>query len=184
MRRGEWIDPSEGKVLFRDYAESWRAIQVHRASTAAQIEAHLRNRVFPRIGDRPMVSIRKSDIQTLVKRLSVGGGGQKPLAPTTVDVIYTWVATIFVSAVDDRIINNTPCKKVKLPSVEHKSVNPLPIETIWELINGVPDRYRALIALGAGTVRRRSARKARRPQEHPWLRPGSSALPGKQTSST
>ena len=170
MRRGEWIDPSEGKVLFRDYAESWRAIQVHRASTAAQIEAHLRNHVFPRIGDRPMVSIRKSDIQTLVKRLSVGGGGQKPLAPATVDVIYTWVATIFASAVDDRIINNTPCKKVKLPSVEHKSVNPFPIETIWELINGVPDRYRALIALGAGTGVRISEALGLTNDRVDWLR--------------
>jgi hypothetical protein len=32
IRRGAWIDPEAGKVLFRDYAEQWRATQAHRVS--------------------------------------------------------------------------------------------------------------------------------------------------------
>ena len=168
--RGEWINPIEGKFLFREYAETWRTMQVHRPSTAAQIEAHLRNHVFPRIGDRYIASIRSSDIQTLVKRLSVGGVGQKPLAPATVKLVYTWVATIFAAAVTDRIINLTPCTKIKLPSVEQKKVHPLPVETVWKLINGVPDRYRALIVLGAGTGVRISEALGLTNDRVDWLR--------------
>jgi integrase len=35
--------------------------------------------------------------------------------------------------------------------VEQPKVEPLPAETVWQLIDAVPDRYRALIILGAGT---------------------------------
>jgi integrase len=35
--------------------------------------------------------------------------------------------------------------------VEQPKVEPLPVETVWDLIDAVPDRYRALIILGAGT---------------------------------
>lgn len=33
IRGGEWIDPSAGKILFQEYADKWRAIQLHRVST-------------------------------------------------------------------------------------------------------------------------------------------------------
>jgi integrase len=98
-----------------------------------------------------MVSIRSSDIQAMVKRLSVGGDGEGALSPATVEVIYTWVATIFSAAVHDRVIPVTPCMKIKRPPVVQKKVEPLGIETVWKLVNAVPDRYRAMIVLGAGT---------------------------------
>ena len=71
---GEWIDPEAGKVSFKDYAAQWRASQTHRPSTAAQIETNLRRHVYPQIGDRPLVSIRRSEIQALVKDLSTDDG--------------------------------------------------------------------------------------------------------------
>jgi integrase len=170
IRSGEWIDPNEGKVLFRVYAEQWRSSQVHRDSTAAQIETHLRNHVYPVVGERAMVSIRSSDIQALVKQLSVGGDGRKALSPATVQVIYTWVSTIFTAAVNDRIISATPCIKIKRPSVDKKRIEPASVETIWKLINAVPDRYRALVALGAGTGVRISEALGLTNDRVDWLR--------------
>ena len=35
LLRGLDVDPANGRMLFRDYAEEWRAAQMHRASTAA-----------------------------------------------------------------------------------------------------------------------------------------------------
>jgi integrase len=98
-----------------------------------------------------MASVRKSDVQALVRYLSSDDGDHKPLAPSTVEVVHTWVATIFAAAVDDGIIPRTPCTKIKLPSVDHKRVEPLSVETVWSLVNGISDRYRALVVLGAGT---------------------------------
>jgi integrase len=170
IRRNEWIDPDEGKVLFRDYAEKWRANQVHRRSTATQVESHLRNHVNPKIGDRTMVSIRSSDIQALVKQLSEGSKDQKPLSPATVEVIYTWVSTIFSAAVGDRVIPATPCIKIKRPEIVRRRIDPVSVETVWKLINGVPDRYRALIALGAGTGVRISEALGLTNDRVDWLR--------------
>jgi len=151
IRRGDWIDPEAGRVLVREYAEKWRANQAHRPSTAAQIETNLRRHIYPKIGERPIALIRRSDVQTLVKELSTTDGERKALAPATVEVVYTWVSTIFSSAVSDRIINISPCRDIRRTVVEQPKVEPLSVETVWQLIGAVPDRYRALIALGAGT---------------------------------
>lgn len=148
---GAYIDTRAGKVTFRTYAEQWRTSQVHRDSTASQIETNLRRHVYPRLGDRPLGAIRASEIQSLVKWMETGGDAKRALAPATIELVYTWVATIFASAVTDRLIARTPCEKIRRPVIEHRRVEPLPVETVEKLIAGVPERYRALIVLGAGT---------------------------------
>jgi integrase len=149
--RGGWIDPNAGKVTFKDYAERWRAIQVHRRGTASQIETNLRRHVYPRLGGRPIGSIRPSEIQAAVKAMTTGEGGLKPLAPATVEVIYQWTATVFKAAVNDRVVASSPCRGIRLPEVFETAVVPLPMETVKQLIDAVRPRYRALIVLGAGT---------------------------------
>lgn len=149
--RGTWVDPVAGKVTFAEYAEQWRVSQVHRASTAAQVETYFRRHVYPRLGGRPLSSLRPSDIQAFVKSLSEGGAGHRPLAPATVELVYTWVSTVFGAAVRDRVIVVSPCQQVRRPAVERQRVVPLPVGTVEALIAAVPERYRALIALGAGT---------------------------------
>ena len=145
IARGQWVDPSAGKVTFRAYAEQWRSVQVHRPTTAAQVETHLRRHVYPRIGDRPIGGILRSDVQSLVKVLNEG------LAPATVEVMYAWVSSIFKSAAADRVIGESPCRGIKLPTVARTKVEPLPAESVARLVAAVPERYRALVILGAGT---------------------------------
>ncbi|HEX3539752.1 MAG TPA: hypothetical protein VHT75_04840 [Acidimicrobiales bacterium] len=142
---GAYVDPGTGKVAFKEYAEQWRAVQVHRSGTASQIETNLRLHVYPRIGSRPMASIRRSEIQALIKALD----GE--LAPATVVLIYRWVVSIFRSALADRVIAETPCREIKLPNVDKPKVVPLSVETVEALIEAVPARYGALVVLGAGT---------------------------------
>jgi integrase len=143
IRRGGWINPAAGKVTFKEYAETWRAMQVHRPKTAEDVEGYLRLHVYPRIGDRPIAAIRASEIQSLVKSMA--------LAPSTVAVAFSWVSTIFKAAVKDRAIPSTPCDDIKLPQVHKAKVAPLTMETVDKLIDGILPRYRALIVLGAGT---------------------------------
>lgn len=121
---GAYVDPSAGRMTFKGFAEMWRAAQVHRPSTAAQIETNLRRHVYPRIGDRPIGAVRPSEIQAIVKWLVTGDHGRQPLSPATVEVIYTWVATIYKAAVLDLVVAKSPCQQIKLPAVEHQRVAP------------------------------------------------------------
>src|SRR5437870_3254813 len=93
--RGDWIDPALARETFREYAERWRGRQMHRPSTAAQLENHLRRHVYPFFGDLRIGSIRPSDVQAWIK------GRAEVLAPATVTVVYRWTSSIFGAAVRD-----------------------------------------------------------------------------------
>ena len=56
MVTGKFVDPRSGRVTFREYAERWRAAQVHRLTTVAYIEGKLRRHAYPVLGDRPLSS--------------------------------------------------------------------------------------------------------------------------------
>jgi integrase len=142
---GQWVDPKAGRVTFREYAEQWRQTQVHRDSTGASIEQHLRLHVYPTIGDRPLRSILPSDVQALVRHLS------DPLAASTVHVVYGRVAAVFRAAVRDRLIASSPCVDVKRPSAPSPALEVLSTEQVFALAQVVPERYAALVLAGAGT---------------------------------
>ncbi len=115
---GAYVAPGAGRITFREYAEEWRAVQIHRAGTVVQVEGALRRRVYPVIGDRPLESIVPSDIQQLVKRL------ERELSPASVIVTYRYVATIFKAASRDRRIALSPCDRIRLPKIVKKPVAP------------------------------------------------------------
>jgi integrase len=140
---GRYVDPRNGRIIFYMYAETWRAAQVHRPSSAAHVETMLRRHAYPAFGDRPIGAIRPSEIQAWVKG--------SPLAPTTVHVLHGLVSAIFRAAVRDRIIPASPCEQTKLPRKIRRHVVPLPVEAVTALASAVPPRYRALAVLAAGT---------------------------------
>lgn len=144
--RGEWIDPTAGRVTFKAAAEQWRAVQVHRPGTARSAEQQLRLHVYPVIGARPIADIRQSEIQGLVRRMG------EQLAPGTVEVTYGRVVAVFRSAVRDRLIASSPCVDITLPSKPPAStLQVLEREQVAALALAVPARYRGLVVAGAGT---------------------------------
>lgn len=145
LARGSYVDPRGGRITFRTYAEQWRGAQVHRATTVAQVETHLRRHAYPTFGDRPLGAVRPSEVQAWVRRL------EQDLAPSTIGVVYSFVAAIFRAAVRDRLIVATPCVDVRLPKPEPKRVDPLATERVEALIAAMPERNRALVVLAAGT---------------------------------
>lgn len=145
LARGIYIDPAGAKVLFREYAEKWRSLQMHRPSTARQAETYLRIHAYPTLGHRPLGSIPRSEIQAWVK------GRSLVLAPKTVEVLYRWVATIFKSAVGDRLIPASPCIGIKLPRIDRAQVVPLEVAEVERLVQAFYPKYRALIVFAAGT---------------------------------
>jgi integrase len=146
MLAGTYVDPAAGRVLFRMYADHWRRLQLHRAGTATSVEQHLRNHIYPVIGQRPITSIRPSDVQALVSSL----GAQ--LAASTVEVVYGRVAAVFRAAVRDQVIARSPCVEIRLPRRAPSS--PDEILTAGEvavLSRSIGDRYRSLVIVGAAT---------------------------------
>lgn len=145
MVTGQYVDPAAGRLTLREYAEQWRATQVHRPTTAAHVETMLRRHVYPALGQKRLSSVLASDVQALVKRLSMD------LAPSTVGVVHRILAGIFKAAVRDRRIVASPCEGTKLPKVHRRRIEPLALEAVQALTDAVPARYRALVTLAAGT---------------------------------
>jgi integrase len=141
---GNYVD-SNDPTTFREYAETWREAQVHRPATRAHVETHLRRHAYPAFGSRRLCTVRHDEIQAWVTEMS------RALAPSTVQVIHGIVAAIFKAAVKDRLINTSPCEGTKLPKRLPVEVVPLSTSAVQALINAVPERYRALVVLAAGT---------------------------------
>ena len=145
LQTGTYTDPKSSRITFGDYTERWRSAQVHRATTAAQVETNLRRHVLPFFGDRALGSIRRSEVQSWVK------GRSAVLAPATVEVVYRYVATIFRAAVEDRVIPSSPCSRITLPRREQRRAEPLGTDAVLALVEAMPARYAALVVLAAGT---------------------------------
>jgi len=142
--RGTFVDPREGRVTFRVYAEGWRATAAHRQSTRDRVERTLRLHVYPVLGDRQLGAIRTSTVQAFV------AAAAEVLAPATLRVAHSVVVAIFRAAVRDRVIASSPCEGVRLPEVGRRRVQPPPLEVVQVLEAALPARFRAVVPLVAG----------------------------------
>jgi integrase len=142
---GSYVDPQAGQVTFGAFAEAWQSRNVHRPSTAAQLETNLRLHILPVLGNRPMAAVRPSEVQAWVK------GRAGVLAPPTVELVYRYVVAIFRAAVADRIIVTSPCTGIRLPVLERHQVVPPTTDQVVAIRAALPARYRALVTLCAGT---------------------------------
>ena len=69
--RGSYIDPKAGRMLFRQYAESWLAAQTFDRSTHEAVAVRLRLHVLPVLGGRQLAQVKPSTIQFPVLRVIV-----------------------------------------------------------------------------------------------------------------
>ncbi len=142
---GSYVDPSAGQIAFGAYAKTWKTAQVHRPTTVAQVDAHLRNHILPTFADRTIASIRPTEVQAWVT------GRSKLLAPSTVEVVFRIFSAILSDAVADRVIVRNPAKGVKLPRKDRQPIVPPTVDQVEVLLAEMPDRYRAIVTLAAGT---------------------------------
>ena len=141
---GQYVDPRAGKITLRQYASGWEALQVGREGTAAITDNALRVHILPLLGDRTVASLRRSDIQGLVKTVS----GR--LAPSTVRNVYDVLNRVLAAAVDDRVISVSPAKRIALPALTHGEVVPPSSADVAAVAEQVNPRYRGLVVLLAG----------------------------------
>ncbi len=150
---GQYVDPKAGRISFQEYAESWRAAQVHRPTSAAHIEGQLRRHAYPTLGNRSLSSILPSEIQAWVKLLGTHdpAAGRRALAPSTIQVIHAVVSSIFRAAVRDRKIMANPCEGTRLPRSTQRHVVPITTAQVERLREGMPEELKALVTFTAGT---------------------------------
>jgi integrase len=145
LLRGSYVDPAAGRVPFADFARTWLEAQPHRAGTALLYARTLRLHVYPRIGDRPLAAIRRSDIQAMITTSS------QQLAPKTVENHYRLIKAVFNAAVEDQLISISPCRKISRQPVAPTKVVPLTVDQVERLVATTPAHFRALVVTAVGT---------------------------------
>lgn len=148
LNRGVYVAPDAGRLRFGEYAERWLAGRNDERATAARDRSIMRNHILPRWGRTPLGGLEHSAVQTWVTGL-----GQQ-LAPASVAECFRLVSGVMRSAVRDRLIGFNPCDGVKVVRRRRKDTDDQTIsrdELVSQLLPAVPDRYRALVGLAAGT---------------------------------
>lgn len=145
MVTGRYVDPRAGKLSLKAYAAAWEAAQVARDAQTRLIDNALRLHILPKLGDRQLDSLRRSDVQALVKTWSL------TLSPGSVRNHYSVLQRLLADAVQDRIIAESPCQRIALPAEADEELVIPTVEDIQRLAGEVPDRYRALVLLLAGS---------------------------------
>ncbi|HET6687615.1 MAG TPA: hypothetical protein VFH02_13980 [Jiangellaceae bacterium] len=109
---------------------------MHRPNYLRGIDNALSNHIVPAFGDRPLSTLRRSDVQGFVAALSAR------LAPNSVYTVYRTLSLLLAAAVDDRKIAVSPCVRIKLPSRPTVEVEPPTPGELAELVASAPDRVR------------------------------------------
>jgi hypothetical protein len=111
VSRGVYVDERRGRVTVAEYGRAWRAQQIHRDSTAEHVERAFRLHIDPYLGKLPIGQVRTSHVRSWVK------GRSEVLAPATVRLVYTYLSSMFSTAVVDRSLGRTPCVDIRLPEI-------------------------------------------------------------------
>lgn len=146
--RGQWIDPTAGKVPFGEFARQWLEAQTFEASTREAVSSRLHTHILPTFGKMELRAIRPSSVQAWLR------GRQQVLAPSYVRVLLANVSAILGAAVEDGFIASNPCrsKAVRAPAKPDDKVKVWPGEWVDAVIAAMPTPYAAvpMVAAGAG----------------------------------
>lgn len=113
LRRGTWVNPSDGSIRVAALAERWLASNpAKRPDTLATDSYHLKCHLLPALGQKRIADVTPHVLQQLVNQLS------DRLAPKTVARAYGVVRAMFAYATDTDLIARSPCRGVRLPRVE------------------------------------------------------------------
>lgn len=130
--RGEYVDPSNGKLSIRDLGVVWLANQGHlKPSSLRPVEIAWRLHVEPAWGARRIGEIRHSDVQAW---LTSWGKGR---SATTVLRAYGVLAAILDVAVLDRKLSSNPARDVNLPRKQRSRHHYLSINQVETLVSQV-----------------------------------------------
>lgn len=151
--KGDYIDPSAGRQRFEAFADEWAKAQDWKA-TSRESWTHVRARLVPLIGAKPLQSIDLIALQTLQHTLS------ERYARTTVETTMSYAKSIMRGAHTNGRIGRDPTRGLRAPKKRAGEpdgiVTPEQVPTRAEaiaILEAAPPAYRAAIALGLTGLR-------------------------------
>jgi integrase len=161
LDRGDWIDPDAGTVTIAEWSDRWMATRLHiRDSTRERDETYLRSLVLPHFGTQRLRDITRHDIQDWIAELSEEG-----YAAATIQLAYGLVSMAFNAAVDDALIQRTPCSGVNLPKRSQVEKRFLSVEELHDLADTIDSRHRTLVLTAGYTGARFGELAALQPRD-------------------
>jgi integrase len=114
--KGEWVDPTAGKVTYREWSDQWLSgLHSIKPKTLAGSESLLRSRVLPRFGGTELRRITTTAVRAWVASMVEEG-----LSPArTRQALQVLHASLDV-AVDDGLLARNPTDRVKPPAVRKR----------------------------------------------------------------
>lgn len=140
---GTYTPPEAGRVTVAAYAKEWVGRRTWAPSTHDRVDRELRIHILPRLGDRPLASLRRSHIEEWANAL--------PLAPSSARAVYETFSAMLSAAVDDERIPRNPAKGAKLPDTEAAPFVPLTGEQVKAIAHGAAEHVRAAVVVAAGS---------------------------------
>ncbi|MEV0241945.1 tyrosine-type recombinase/integrase [Streptomyces sp. NPDC050674] len=146
MARGQYIDPRAARITFQQYAEEW-VTHASDPNTQASMESQLRLHAYPYLSTRPLGSFQPAHIRDWLRRLKENG-----VHGSYARTIYSNVRAALSAAVDDGHLPRNPCaaRSVRPPTVDDRRVTPWTPERVFAVRAGMPERFQAMVDLGAG----------------------------------
>lgn len=129
IRRGAWINPSDGRQTLKYWADRWLATTVHlRATTRRGYEVALRTHVLPTFGQEPVSRIDQPAVKAWVAELTRNGS-----APGTVAGARKVLRLVLGTAVDAKALASNPCDRVRVPRGPREEMHFLSSEQVEAL---------------------------------------------------
>jgi len=145
-RLGGSADPTGGRVTLAAWHERWSAGRSIRPRTAERDEAIWRVHIAPTLGDRPLASLRRSDIAGWVAGLGAAG-----LAPATATRCLAVLRACLAAAVDDGVLLVSPAARVPAPRVDRAERRFLSPSELDALEAAMDPHWSLVVPFGAAT---------------------------------
>ena len=134
------------RMTLAEYGDQWVKSQLHhRPRTAEQLESRWRIHIRPALGSYRLQDLTRIHVQAAVGRWT------ETLAPATVRLAYSYVASMLRTAIRDRLLSQSPCEEVKLPSIVRVDVVPLTVAQVHQIARDIGPQYRTMVLVAAAT---------------------------------
>ena len=142
---GTWHDPRRGEIRLSVWVADWiRTRHDLRATTLARLGTTMDRQVLPRFGATQLIKITNGDVRSWVADMLAAG-----LSAATVRKAVFALRQSLAAAIADRRLAINPATDVPLPSERAKPPRFLTQLEVERLVVEMPERYRALVLVGA-----------------------------------
>lgn len=143
LNDGVIIDPAARKITVAAWCDTWIDGYVARESTRRQAKTHLAiiRRDF---GGRRLNTVKPSDVRAWIRALQDEGR-----AVSYVYALHSRLRQIMEDAVHDGLIAVNPCSRRTAPPMGRQRPYVATTAQVWALYDGMPERNRGAVLLGA-----------------------------------